>query len=209
MLRPLLGRDVGDVAAVEPHDAALGDLEPADDAQDRRLARAVRAEQRDALAAVDLEVHVEQHLHRCRTRSRCSRPAAPACRAPSSARLRCSSCSSSSSSTTSDRSLRMNRAPFISSRPPMMLVGIAEDEHGAAHADRVGEEVGEDRRRAKPPMKHDVHDAHRDAQAAQPVRAHRLQHRRDHRERARGEHGLRDAPDDEPRPCCASRTAAA
>ena len=42
---------------------------------------------------------------------------------PSPARLRCSSCSSSSSSTTRERSLRMNRAPFISSSPPMMLVG--------------------------------------------------------------------------------------
>ena len=44
--------------------AALGHLEPADAAQDRRLARAVRAEQRDALALVDLEVDVEEHLHR-------------------------------------------------------------------------------------------------------------------------------------------------
>ena len=58
-----LGRDVGDVAAVEPHHAAFGHLEPADHAQDRRLARAVRAEQRDALAVRDLEVHVEQDLH--------------------------------------------------------------------------------------------------------------------------------------------------
>ena len=38
----------------------------------------------------------------------------------------------------------MKRAPFMSSRPPMMLVGHAEEEHGGAHADRVGEEAGED-----------------------------------------------------------------
>ena len=63
-LHALLGRDVRDVAAVEPHHAALGHLEAADDAQDRRLARAVRAEQRDALAPLDLEVDVEEHLHR-------------------------------------------------------------------------------------------------------------------------------------------------
>jgi len=43
--------------------------------------------------------------------------------APSSLRLWNSSCSSSSSSTTRERSLRMKRAPFINSRPPMMLVG--------------------------------------------------------------------------------------
>ena len=35
----------------------------------------------------------------------------------------CSSFSSSSSSTTSDRSLRMKRAPFISSAPPMIALG--------------------------------------------------------------------------------------
>ena len=63
-LRPLLGRDVGDGAAVEPHDAASGVPRPGDDAQDRRLAGAVGAEQREHLAASDLEADVEQHLHR-------------------------------------------------------------------------------------------------------------------------------------------------
>ena len=38
-------------------------------------------------------------------------------------RFSCSSFSSSSSSTTSERSLRMYRAPFISSSPPMMALG--------------------------------------------------------------------------------------
>ena len=62
-------------------------------------------------------------------------------------RLWYSSCSSSSSSTTSDRSLRMKRAPFISSSPPMIARRDREDDHRAAHADRVGEEAGEDARR--------------------------------------------------------------
>ena len=59
----------------------------------------------------------------------------------------------------------------------MMLVGIAEDDHGAAHADRVGEEVGEDAAH-EAADEEDVHHAHRGAQAAQAVRAHGLQHRR-------------------------------
>ena len=37
-------------------------------------------------------------------------------------RFSCSSFSSSSSSTTNDKSLRMKRAPFISRRPPMVVV---------------------------------------------------------------------------------------
>ena len=45
-------------------------------------------------------------------------------RAPSSARLCCSSCSSSNSSTTSERSCRIWRAPFMSITLPMMLVGM-------------------------------------------------------------------------------------
>ena len=96
------------------------------------------------LAAVDLEVDVEEHLHRAvrevdvrdlehRRRARLR-----------STRLRCSSCSSSSSSTTSERSWRMKRAPFISSSAADDARRDAEDEHRAAHADRVGEEVGED-----------------------------------------------------------------
>ena len=43
---------------------------------------------------------------------------------PSSARLWYSSCSSSSSDTLSDRSFRMDRAPFISRRPPITLLGM-------------------------------------------------------------------------------------
>ena len=74
----------------------------------------------------------------------------------------------------------------------MMLVGMPRMNTARAHAERVREEVGEDAAR-EPADEHDVHDAHRDAEAAQPVRAHGLQHRRDHRERARGEHRLRDA----------------
>ena len=90
----------------------------------------------------------------------------------------------------------------------MMLVGTPRTNTVVAHAERVGEEVGEDAA-AEAADEHDVHDAHRGAEPAQPVRAHGLQHRRDHRERARGEHRLRDAEDHEPHRCCASRPAAA
>ena len=51
-------------ARVIPGDAAFRYLEAADDAQDGRLPGPVGAEQCDALAAVDLEVDVEEHLHR-------------------------------------------------------------------------------------------------------------------------------------------------
>ena len=63
-LRPLLGRRVRDGAAVEPDDAARRRAEPGDDAQDRRLAGAVGAEQREHLALPHLEADVEEHLHR-------------------------------------------------------------------------------------------------------------------------------------------------
>ncbi len=59
----LFGGHERDVAPVESSDPALGHLETADDAQDRRLTGPVGAEQRDALAAVYLEVDVEEHLH--------------------------------------------------------------------------------------------------------------------------------------------------
>ena len=62
VLHALLGRDVGDRRAVQPHDAARRRAEPGDDAQDRRLARAVRAEQREHLAPLHLEADVEQDL---------------------------------------------------------------------------------------------------------------------------------------------------
>ena len=58
-----VGWRVGGVAAVEHHGAVGGLDEPADRLQQCRLARTVRAEQRDDLAFVDLEVHAEQHLH--------------------------------------------------------------------------------------------------------------------------------------------------
>ena len=59
-----LGVDVGERAAVEADDAAVGDAEPADRAQQRRLAGAVRAEQREHLALLHFEADVEEHLHR-------------------------------------------------------------------------------------------------------------------------------------------------
>ena len=60
---PQLGVGVGDRAAAQPDDAAFGDPESADDAQQRRLAGAVGAEQGERLAFVHVEPDVEQHLH--------------------------------------------------------------------------------------------------------------------------------------------------
>ena len=60
---PLLGGDVGDRAAVQAHDAARRRAEAGDDPQDRRLAGAVGAEQREHLAPAHLEADVEQDLH--------------------------------------------------------------------------------------------------------------------------------------------------
>ena len=59
----LVRRRVGDVAAVEDDRALVGLDHAADGLEQRRLAGAVRAEQRDDLALVDLEVDVEEHLH--------------------------------------------------------------------------------------------------------------------------------------------------
>ena len=77
----------------------------------------------------------------------------------------------------------MKRAPFISSRPPMMLVGTPS----TMTVPRTPMALVKKSARmppTKPPMKKMYIVAHRGAHAAQPVRAHRLQHRADHRERA-------------------------
>ena len=58
----LVRRRVRDVAAVEDDRAAVGLDDAADRLQQRALAGAVRAEQRDDLALLDVEVDVEQHL---------------------------------------------------------------------------------------------------------------------------------------------------
>ena len=63
LCRNLLRRRVGRVAAVEDDRPTRRGREPGDGAQQRRLARTVRAEQRDDLALVDLDVDAEQHLH--------------------------------------------------------------------------------------------------------------------------------------------------
>ena len=60
--RDLVGRGVGGVAPVEHDRPAVGGHHAGDGLQERRLAGAVGAEQRDDLALVDLEVHAEQHL---------------------------------------------------------------------------------------------------------------------------------------------------
>ena len=54
---------VGDVAAVEEDRPADRVDQPADRLEQRRLAGAVGAEQRDDLALADLDVDAEQHLH--------------------------------------------------------------------------------------------------------------------------------------------------
>ncbi len=60
-LAPLRG-DVGHVLAVDLHAARVRELEPADDPQQRRLARARRPEQRGQRAVRDIEGHVvERH----------------------------------------------------------------------------------------------------------------------------------------------------
>ena len=73
----------------------------------------------------------------------------------------------------------------------------AEDDHGAAHADRVGEEA-RDEAAHEAADEEDVERRHRGAHPAEAVRHDGLQHRADHRERRRGEHRLRDLQDPEP-----------
>ncbi len=58
----LVGWRVGDVAAVEHDRAAVRLDDAADRLQQRALARAVRAEQGDDLALLDIDVDPEQHL---------------------------------------------------------------------------------------------------------------------------------------------------
>ena len=58
-----LGLDVAHLGAAEVDRSGRVEPEARDDAQQRRLARAVRAEQRHHLAVVDDEVHPEEHLH--------------------------------------------------------------------------------------------------------------------------------------------------
>ena len=60
--QPALGVEVGDVGAAEADAARRRQADAGDHLQQRRLAGAVRAEQRDHLAVVDGEVDVEQHL---------------------------------------------------------------------------------------------------------------------------------------------------
>ena len=182
VLHPLLGRDVGDRRAVQAHDAARRRAEPGDHPQDRRLAGAVRAEQREHLAPPDLEADVEQHLHVAvgevdvvdlDRRARCS---------GSTCWRRCSSSSSRSSATTSDRSCLMVDAPRMTRSPPMSVRRHAEQQHGAPRPDGVREERGEQRAAGGADEEH-VDRAERGAEAAQPVGHDRLQHRADHRER--------------------------
>src|SRR5207247_10462230 len=54
----------GDVLAGEAHDAAARQQHAREDAEQRRLAGAVRPEQTDALAVADGDTDVEEHLER-------------------------------------------------------------------------------------------------------------------------------------------------
>ena len=75
----------------------------------------------------------------------------------------------------------------------MMLVGTSSTMTVVRTPNEFVKKLGEDRA-AETADEHDVHHAHRDAEAAESVRAHGLQHRRDHRERARRQHRLAGCP---------------
>ena len=116
----------------------------------------------------------------------------------STKRFRCSSCSSSSSSTIERQVVADVARTVHQQRAADDRAGHAEDDHGASHADRVGEEGG-DEAAHEAADEEDVERRHRGAHPAQAVRHHGLQHRPDHRERRGGEHRLRDLQDPEPR----------
>ena len=57
--------DLRDVDAVPPDRAAVGRVEPREELGERRLAGPVLADERDDLAGVDLERHVDERGLRC------------------------------------------------------------------------------------------------------------------------------------------------
>ena len=59
---PLAGADVVDALAAEAQRAGIGKIEPGEDAQQRRLARARGAEQRDELAILDRQADAAQRF---------------------------------------------------------------------------------------------------------------------------------------------------
>ena len=63
----VVGRDVGDVLSLECHGPHAGMEEPADRLEGRGLAGAVCADQRDDLAAADLQGDPAQGMDRCRS----------------------------------------------------------------------------------------------------------------------------------------------
>ena len=118
---PQLRLDVGERATVQAHDAAVGDAEPADGAQHRRLAGAVRAEQREHFALAALRSRRRTAPAPGRSCSRGCAPATRGSRVRSALRRFISSCSSSNSSTASEMSRFMKRAPYTNSTPPTAL----------------------------------------------------------------------------------------
>ena len=114
-------RRVGDVAAVEEDRAVRRLLHAGDGAQQRRLARAVRAEQGDDLALLDVEVDAEQRPAR-RRRSRRRRGRSASC-----CGLRARAASAASSAMPAARAARMSRstppAALITTKPPITRNG--------------------------------------------------------------------------------------
>ena len=189
------GRDVGDVAPVEPHDTALGNREPADDAQDRRLAGTVRAEQCNRLPVLHLEVDVEQHLDgpvgevevrdlQCRCHGAHSRALVELL-------LFLEELLHDEGEVVADEARAVHQQ-----QPADDCGGDRQDDDGAPDADRVGQEPCNEPAE-KPADEEDVHRCQRGAHAAESVRDHGPQHRADHRERARRQDGLWDVEDDE------------
>ena len=181
-LHPQLGVGVGDRATVEPDDAAFGDPEPADDAQQRRLAGAVGAEQRERLALVHVEADVEQHLHLAVGEVEVAHLDAPGRSASGCcSRVLLVAAPRSSSSTTIAMSWRMYRAPSAISAPPMSAAGSTMIVERAAAADRVAQQPGEHRAEERAEQEH-VDADHRDAAGPQAVRDDRRDRRDDDRE---------------------------
>ena len=104
---PELGLRVGDRPALEAHDTAVRDPEPADDPQQRGLAGAVGAEQGQHLAVRARRGRCRRAPAPARRRSRGCAPGSPGARRRAAATRWASSCSSCSSSTTRDMSWRM------------------------------------------------------------------------------------------------------
>ena len=59
----------GDLGVLEPNRAVIGSIQPGDQVQQRALAAAGFARQRDALAGLEVEIDAAQHVDRLARRS--------------------------------------------------------------------------------------------------------------------------------------------